>query len=406
MKKILKNMFSRLFTYFSLVYRKLEIKFPFLNKLALRLFYAPRLNKKILSLKKNDKNLILKSYYECIEKFVENIEIYGSDNNIYIYCAVAWAWDSSYRFLYLKYLLKYLDDLKNNIYLICDKKFFDVVKLYWKYFNIHFIPIKNPVIIPKTISDLPSYLIDIIKTNNWKFINSISIWIDDLDVFIACNSEYKSCYNSINFIGEKIKVRYNVLWEISIKYKYDNYSKVDFWKINNLLNNYSNDWWKIILCNFESKSLSCWNFDNIDFSWYIKKLNNMSKNKWLKFVINSVYNWELLYNDDSILVTRLNFQEIIWLAEHNKIDIFLSERNWLNDVFYVFYPKVKQIVYYPSNYIYFSDCTYFDKKYGVPEWFNVKNSDFWKLPDSESVIYQWQRRDFCLTIDKVFDFYF
>ena len=98
-----------------------------------------------------------------------------------------------------------------------------------------------------------------------------------------------------------------------------------------------------------------------------------------------------------MIITKLNFQEIIWLAEHNKIKLFISERNGLNDVFKVFYPGINQIIYYPD---YYNPCC--DKKvYYMLYKENLKNldvKDFWHLPWDN--IIEDIRGNFFRTIEK------
>lgn len=142
------------------------------------------------------------------------------------------------------------------------------------------------------------------------------------------------------------------LWykiKISEKPKKYVYNKVDEEKLEIIFSRYSNSE-GLIVCNFENMSLRSCIDDKISFKNYIQKISYLAKRNNLKFVINSVYNDEDPYKDDTILVTRLNFQEIIYLAEHKKIKLFISERNWLNDVFKVFYEEINQIIIYPDYY--------------------------------------------------------
>ena len=97
-------------------------------------------------------------------------------------------------------------------------------------------------------------------------------------------------------------------------------------------------------------------------------------------MINSVYDNEKMYDDKNVTVTRLNFQEIIRLAEHDKIRLFISERNGLNDLFKVFFPKINQIIYYPDYYCFpCVDKNVYYKMY-KEKLKHADLKDFWHLP--------------------------
>ena len=94
--------------------------------------------------------------------------------------------------------------------------------------------------------------------------------------------------------------------------------------------------------------------------------------------MNSVYENNVSCENKNTIVTKLNFQEIIYLCEHNYINMFISERNGLNDVFKIFYPEIKQIIYYPDSYIICSKRIYHMLFHG--ELKNMDIKDFWHIP--------------------------
>ena len=117
-----------------------------------------------------------------------------------------------------------------------------------------------------------------------------------------------------------------------------------------------------------------------------------------KTFINSVYDWYTFKWAQNLMVAKLNFQEIIFLAEHDHIWKFISYRNWINDIFFNFYPSIEQIIYYPDEYIWNVSKTYYSK-------YIKDNTDLkcdWihrrSLPERQN-IHQFIKNDFLKTIE-------
>lgn len=381
-------------------YRYLAVKYPFLDKIALRLYRWPRLYKSLMNIKWLDKEKLINEYTNNINKCIYRFCNIKNESNVFLYYNPWWAWDYAYAFIYLRQILYYLWEKKCNVYLIWHSKFKDIVRLYEKYFKIIYIFIDDPYCKILSVEDFPknlNFLKEFIIDNNWLFYNLWDYWPDSFNIFVKTNWEKGWLFNRMStyehwlnkILNNGITVPWNEIWV----YKFSN---VDFNKINYIIDHYSNDW-ELVLCNFESKTLSLGNFDKIYFSDYIKELQRISNKDKMKFVVNSVYNEEKKHSYKSVLITKLNFQEVIRLAENNKIKLFISERNWLNDVFSVFYPKISQIIYYPNMYSWYVDKEYFIKKYWKLD--NLCDAlDDCKVPQRPNV-WQWYRKDFFNTIE-------
>lgn len=284
-------------------------------------------------------NIYKEKEKEFFNKFCD-IKIWET---VYLYALYWAAWDYACAYIFIKNAIQYLQSKNCKIILIWNEKLKDIIWLY-KFSNIKSKYTKFYMYWVN--EDCAKLLIKndiIIKNNKLICINFPTYW----DLFLKDPEKYwwiKYYYN----LSETFRNRFWIKDEIQswLKYIYDNLNNA---KLDNILKNYNNKWW-LIICNFENKSFRAYKNDEIQFNYYINSLNGISNELHVKFVVNSVYNNEKLYNNDNILITRLNRQEIIWLAENNKIGLFISERNWLNDVFYVFYPKMNQIIYYPDCY--------------------------------------------------------
>ena len=181
---IMKKFLRKIFLKCCALYRNFAAKYPFLDIIALKLYYFPRLKRKIKLIKNIDKD----SQYNLYNSNVETLINYFLDQNpknrnIYIYMVIWWAWDPSYIFLFLKYLVYHWKCNNNNITIICDKKFIDIICLYKKYFDVSFIPIKNPIVEPQSFDELPKFLKDIIIYNNWFFVDALKCNCDNLNTF-------------------------------------------------------------------------------------------------------------------------------------------------------------------------------------------------------------------------------
>lgn len=280
------------------------------------------------------------------EKFFSKFSKVKNWETVYIYALYWAAWDYACAFIYIKDIVTYLKKKKCRIILIWNKKLKDILKLCNIYWNIKIEYTKFYIywINESCARILLKWDVNI-KNETLICINSPS----NFDLFLKDPEKY--WWIKVNYeLGKSFQRKFHVENTNTIcnksSYVYDN---VDKSKINNILKNYSNEDW-LIICNFENKSFRVYKHDGIEFSKYIENLKFLWSRYNLKFVVNSVYNHEKLYKDNNVLITRLNFQEIIYLAENNKIHLFISERNWLNDIFYVFYPKIDQIIYYPDCY--------------------------------------------------------
>ena len=308
---------------------------------------------------KNKINII--DYEQRIKEFLEK------NNNSNIYICLKWAaGDIALYFLIVSNVISCMNN--TQIHIICDKKYIDILNIYKTKYN--FI---------KTIW-LDKNLIISREENIKKAINiREDSWFLDLRWIIENNQKAffvnhgRNNYLSYYELGRQFK---NVKKTAISKLEYL-YNNIDETKLRNILE-YCNKW-NLILCNFENNSYKLARKDSIEFSDYISKISEIGRKQNLRFVVNSVYNNEKLYKDDNILITRLNFQEIIWLAEHNKIKLFISERNGLNDVFKVFYPTINQIIYYPDYYYSCCDKNIYHLMY--KEHLKLNNvMDFWHLP--------------------------
>ena len=327
-------------------------------------------------------------YVKKIKEFLRK----NANSDIYI-CLKWAAWDIALYYLYLSEVFEILLKNDNKIVILCNKKFIDIFSLYKRFFpKLKCLGVDDYVFLE---TETETEIRKILK------LDDSYVFLDLRDSYDYCISSFKNwtgIYEYNKSLGSFIK-NGNLSKENTKHINSYVYTNIDKEKLDNLENNFSNEW-KMIVCNFENKSYKLAWKDSIKFSDYLEEMLKIVKRNNIKIVINSVYNNENLYNDSNISVTRLNFQEIIWLAEHGKIKLFISERNWLNDVFRVFYPNINQIIYYPN---YYNPCV--DKKIYYKIYkerlkhFDVK--DFWHLPWNN--IIEDIRWNFFNTIEKYLD---
>ena len=288
-----------------------------------------------------------------------------------VYIVLHWsAWDLSLYYLYCAKILSILHKKWcKRIVILAEKRFKDVLNLYKRQFYfVKDLCIDDHVFLERwTESEFRSNL----KLHrSWDFL------------------DLRSAINSFNWLNMSFYEYSKNLWgsvELQAykkgdlkKYSY-NYSNINREKIDKILSYYNNLNW-LIICNFENKTYKIARKDWIKFSSYVSEITKIGEKKNLKFVINSVYDNEKMYDDKNVTVTRLNFQEIIRLAEHDKIRLFISERNGLNDLFKVFFPKINQIIYYPDYYCFpCVDKNVYYKMY-KEKLKHADLKDFWHLP--------------------------
>lgn len=348
-------------------------KIPFVYLIWQKFFRIPKL-KKILNEINNswEKELIMK-FNENEELVINEFVQFNNTEKIYIIFPFASIWEYALSFLILR---TFLDNYKWKVLIICPQNTLDIAKIFWIYFNI-FKYIMFPTWLTYcNIETLKWYidLNDINTINMWDILFN-KIWIAK-KIPLKNNKRYWFFYGPEDFEKKYITAIHSWKFEFIKTSKYE-YTGLDLDKLKGL--SWYENWWKLIICNFESKSFNSCIDDGIKFSDYMNIILSLSDKSNIKFVVNSVYNNEKLFKNDNILITRLNFQEIIWLAEHDKIDLFISERNWLNDFFYAFYPKINQIILYPDYYIVNVSKKLFNKQLGC--WYNLINDSYldWKL---------------------------
>lgn len=310
-----------------------------------------------------------------MNKLKENINSLR-ENNRYFICLKGAAWDYSYYYIFLKKILElcYIKNIR-DIIILWNKKYEDILQLFKKDFPFLDFCLTEDYLFLETESEA-----EIRKKyklwSKWYFLDFRDMYDENISLFnIDSNySHYEYCLGLSRKISDISKI-WNKFVLNNGTYDYD---KLDTKKLDSIINNYANRE-NLIICNFENKSYKLARKDSIKFKDYLDKIKWIALNNSIKFVVNSVYDDENLYNDENILITRLNFQEIIWLAENKKVKLFISERNWLNDVFKVFYPEINQIIYYPNYYNPICDKkVYYSLYKEILENLDVK--DFWHLP--------------------------
>lgn len=341
-------------------YSPLLAKIPFVYCIWQKFFKIPKLKKFLQYIDETPENNVLKNFEKMEHSCIETLLKQSNTKEIYLLFPFPSIWEYALSFILLR---KFLCNYKWNIYIICSENTIDIAKIFWMYFDV-----KQYLTVPVWVNysglkTIEKYIKCFYQINLWHCIN---MWYFLSQIWFFHDISYKT-WKDFSYLywfehfEELYSQKNKIIKKITKSENYP-YSSVDKNKINNLLH-YSNNS-KLIICNFESKSLRSCIDDKIAFSDYIGKISEIARKQNVKFVINSVYNNEKTYNDDHILITRLNFQEIIRLAEYNKIQLFISERNWLNDIFKVFYPEIHQIIIYPDYY-----------------WWNVSKNLFWKKLD-------------------------
>ncbi len=355
----------------------------------LKKFLFDSKNKKILKwIINTDEKELIDEYENKKKEILSQILSIKNWSNVFIPLLDWGAWDIAYRFIYLKEIFYYLSNKKCSLYIVSHEKYGDIIKIISQYFKINYIKSEN---YKKTNDIIEDWNIKIlIKEKKWIVLNHCLCisGFPFLKLFYK-NGDHKRnifwyTYNFAIFLNKELN------WWKKIILKKQEYN-FDTNKIKNLRNME-----KIILCNYESKTFNMPCFDRIKFKTYLKQSYNIWKITNKKVIINSVYNKEKLSENKEISIKSFTFQEVIYLAENNLIDIFISERNWLNDVFYVFYPQIKQIIYYPDG------CWFLTKFKAWDLWTN-KNYDISllnlrRIPNGNNI--QDYRKNFISTIQK------
>lgn len=344
----------------------------------LKKFLFDSKNRKILKwILDADKKQLFDEYEKRKREILKQILSIKGWSNVFIPLWDWGAWDVAYRFIYLKEIFYYLSNKKCSLYVISQERYSDIIKLLAQYFNIIYIKAENY----KTWNNIVEQwkIRSLIKRKKWFVLNhNLSCsGFPFLKLFYKTGSNKWSVfwysYDFAKFLNLELNW-WNELKMIKRKYVFD-MDKIKYVK----------DVGKIILCNYESKTFNMPCFDRVNFKTYLKESYNIWKKTKKKVVINSVYNKEKLLENKEISIKSLTFQEVIYLAENNLIDVFISERNWLNDVFYVFYPQIKQIIYYPEWCGFLTDFKewdlWTDKNYdisllnlrSIPNWNNIQD---------------------------------
>jgi len=281
-----------------------------------------------------------------------------------------WSWDYT---LSSDVILNILNFLWENAYFVWYKEYNDVIKFMLQ----ELLSKENYILVSK--QEYEKYITNLKNTK----VLDLNILFWDIATYLFFN-DIKN-FNNIyvkNFYDKILKEFFE-----KNKLNYKNY----YFK-NNLRENK-----QIILCNLENNSLFLPYKDLVSLDEYLDYLDNL----WLSNIyINAVINYDLvnkLFQDKkfkNLKLVKYTIKEIINLAKNNEICYFISERNWLNDIFRFWFPYVKQIILYPDSYLYWmfgfdrdiSLLKYFFKKYAI------------KLKDNYSLkwenIYEIDRKDY------------
>lgn len=341
----------------------------------IQIYFSYQLHKQIHA-KNNVKNDYIKTIISCLDE---------KDSSVYI--IVNWrAWEASFYYIFLYKYLKVLYKNNNKITIIWNENYIDILDLYKiKSGFVNFLYTKRNLL--EFWSEM-DFRINFNLWSEWTFIDMREVQkMRDIAFLKEKKSNSKYFHELKNMIDD---------CDVDDTNKLFKYSKVDIKRMENLIFSYSNKW-KLIIFNLENKSYKLARKDTIPFQLYIEWLRKIAKNINKKFIINSVYNKEKCKFYEDVSVLSLNYQEIIYLANHWVIDLFVSERNWLNDVFNVFYPEIPQIIYYPDYYNPCVDKGIYNKIFKETLPYN-NVIDFWRI--SEKNIIEDLRINFFNTVEK------
>lgn len=367
--------------------RKLLIKYPFLYKIFLRKKNIRDFDKKLVSAENKDFGLLEGKFYEDLKKFTDKFKTI-KNKNVFLCMDMPWSWEPAYLFRYLKHIFWYLLSKNCRIYIITNNPYKYVIRLYKKYFDIEYLYYDTKI---------SEDIYDFVKMKEWIIIDNV--WYPDTsDIFFKYPDDWW-VYGTLNRVEQFISQQ---LWEIKLNVLND-YEfmdcDLDMHKLDKIME--FSEWEKLVLCNFESKSGNMVNEYKIKMEDIMEKLLNI-KNSNIKILINSVYDWYAFKWTKNLMVDKLNFQEIIWLAEYNKLWKFISFRNWINDILFNFYPSIGQVVYYPDEYTW----NVSKKDYARYKWNSIDlKCDWihrWGLPKREN-LKQYIKNEFWETIDVAFD---
>jgi len=234
-----------------------------------------------------------------------------------------WSWDYA---LFANAIVNIINTLKrdNTVIFIWLKKYKDVIKLIMEFVgqNINIIYLEDE-------KDISNYVIDF-------DINSLGT----IATYLFFNDIKR--FNNIDF-RDQIDRFLNIEFE-KWGYVYKKY----FYSIKPSISK------GIILCNLENNSLQLPYKDSVYLKNYLDYLDNL----WMELYINIVYNYRLAsklfnkYNYKNLKLVKYSFDYILNLAKEWKIFLFISERNWLNDIFRFLFPGINQIILYPDAYLY------------------------------------------------------
>ena len=355
------------FWYYCTKYKLFNFFWYYIKKLVI----DPKWKKSLKLILDTDENLLIENYKTKKQNILNNVKAIKRWSNVFIPLLDWWAWDIAYRFIYLKEILYYLKSKWCVIYIISQEKFSDIIKLIYQYFDIIFISTEND----------KNRIDDVLKQDNVKTLISEKKWILINHYAYFANNWW------MNLFKKTWNDKWNVFWYTK---DFENFlnKNLNEWKkivLNKKKYKYDNqkikkvkDFKEIILCNYESKTFNMPCFDRVSFKKYLRKTHTLWKQFKTKFIINSVYNWEKNSEDKRVSVKWLSFQEVIYLADNNLIKIFISERNWLNDVLYVFFPNIKQIIYYPKGCWFLTKFNY--EEFWLTENYDISLLNLWKLP--------------------------
>lgn len=367
-----------------LLARKILLKYPFIYNFFLLKINIKKLQKKINYVNEISYESLKKKYYNDLNNYISKIKNIKESNNIFFILDMPWAWDAAFIFIYFKYIFGYLIyEKKCKIYIITNNAYKDITKLYNRFFDIEYLFFDN--FITKNIYNY-------IKQKDWIIFTDKSYWFpDSLNLFFKKPHKW-SVYDHL-LIVKKILIKELTNFHCDknqFLIKYD--TNLDMQKIEKIKN--FSMWKKIILCNFESKSWNMVNGDKINFLDIKKYLLKYWKQLIL---INSVYDSNEYGIWNNIMVDKLSFSEIIYLMDNNYVNKLISFRNWLNDLLYVFYPDIQQVIYYPNEYIWNVWKLDYKKYTWIKNDLKIDRMNRWKLPDNK-LYKQYIKNNFFNTI--------
>lgn len=360
-----------------------------------KIIIDPKQKEKLKAILNTDEKEIIDEYSKKKNKILKQIKSIKKWSSVFIPLLDWWSWDIAYRFIYLKEIFYYLENKWCKIYIIAQEKFSDIINLIGQYFNIIHLKSNNSEVNINNIIAEDIEIKETIEKNQWIILNHylfIAFGLDQKLFYKTWNKKWGvfwSSYDFADFLNKELN------WWKKLKLNKKEYV-FDKNKIKNVI------WYgNTIICNYESKALNMPCFDRVKFDTYLKKTYTIWKEIKRNIIVNSVYNKEKIVENEWISIKRLTFHEILYLADKNLIDVFISERNWLNDIFYVFFPNIKQIIYYPEGCWFLTKFNKWDL--WTDENYDISLLNYYWLPEWNNI--QDYRKNFLMTIKKYLNNY-